>query len=86
MTNSQHLLNTVQQIQQIMESAENQLTESKRNEHVNDEEFTNAQIQLEEANMEIEKMMLSATHEQKDQLLRIQQQLHQLQNKMILGL
>ncbi|MDQ0255245.1 chromosome segregation ATPase [Evansella vedderi] len=86
MTEHSHLQSTVEQIQQIMENAEGQLTESKRNESGNAEEFTNAQMQLEEANMELERMIASATNEQRDQLFRLQQRLQHLQNKMILGI
>ncbi|MCD8510689.1 MAG: YtzC family protein [Bacillus sp. (in: Bacteria)] len=85
MVNSNNLENVMEQIQQVLEKAEDQLTESKRNESVNAEAYTNAQLQLEEANMELERMIASATRDQRDELFRLQQQLHQLQNRMILG-
>ncbi|MFA9556198.1 DUF2524 family protein [Evansella sp. AB-rgal1] len=86
MTNSNYLKGAVEEIENIMNVAEEQLSDSKRIKEGNPEEFTNAQLQLEEANMELEKMIASATHEQRDQLIRLQQQVHHLQNKMILGL
>lgn len=82
--NSNNLDSVVQQIEQVMEHAEGQLIESKRNESVNADAYTNAQLQLEEANMELGRMIASATREQRDELFRLQQQLHQLQNRMIL--
>ncbi|MBU9714643.1 DUF2524 family protein [Evansella tamaricis] len=86
MTNSDYLQGAVREIQHVMSIAEEQLTESHRVEPGDRDEFTKAQLQLEEANMELEKMLISATAEQRDQLHRLQQQLQHLQNRMILGL
>ncbi|ADU30185.1 DUF2524 family protein [Evansella cellulosilytica] len=86
MTNSNYLHGAVEQIQQVITNAEEQLLESKKVEHNNAEEYTSAQVELEEANMQLDRMIHSANPDQRDQLIRLQQQLHQLQNKMILGL
>ncbi|MBU9723897.1 MULTISPECIES: DUF2524 family protein [Bacillaceae] len=86
MTNSNYLQGAVQEIEHIMSNAEEQLNDSKRIQPGDAEAFTQAQVQLEQANMELEKMLLSSNAEQRDQLTRLQQQVHQLQNRMILGL
>ncbi|UCZ54828.1 YtzC family protein [Bacillus shivajii] len=86
MTNSSYLQGAINEIEHVMTNAEEQLTASKKVQPGDPNEFSEAQLQLEAANMELEKILRSATAEQRDQLLRLQQQVHQLQNRMILGL
>ena len=86
MTNFHYLEDAMKEIQHVMTYAEEQLIESKRVEPGNPDDFTNAQLQLEQANMEVETLLKSAAQEQRDDLFRLQQRIHQLQNKMILGL
>ncbi|WP_088035616.1 DUF2524 family protein [Evansella clarkii] len=85
MTNS-HITGAVKEITDVMAYAEEQLKESKRIQQSNPEEFTNAQMKLEEANMELDNLLRSASAEDRDELFRLQQRVHQLQNKMILGI
>lgn len=85
MTNSSYLKGAIDEIEHVMMNAEEQLAASKKVQPGDPNEFTEAQLQLEAANIELEKILNSATAEQRDQLIRLQQQIHQLQNRMILG-
>ncbi|WP_096188681.1 DUF2524 family protein [Evansella halocellulosilytica] len=85
MTNSSYLKGAIDEIEHVMMNAEEQLSASKKVQPGDPNEFTEAQLQLEAANIELEKILNSATAEQRDQLIRLQQQIHQLQNRMILG-
>ncbi|SDY88873.1 Protein of unknown function [Evansella caseinilytica] len=86
MVNSDDLQSTVEEIQETMTAAEEQLLEAQRQQPGDPEAFTKAQQQLEAANLELEKMIHSADREQRDQLQRLQQRVQQLQNRMILGM
>lgn len=55
-----------------------------KQEHYNDLEYTEAQMKLEDMVNELNKLTLSATDEQKEQLYRTRLQLQSLQNQMIL--
>ncbi len=77
---------TISEIRTVMEEAEAQLDNSKRVQPGDPVDFTEAQRHLQEVHLELEKLMISANAEQRDQLVRVEQQIHQLQNRMILGI
>lgn len=76
----------LQQVDEILQFAESQLNSAKQVQGGDEFKFDEAQQQLEQMNMQIERLLTSATREQRDQLFRAQQQVNQMQNKMILGL
>lgn len=76
----------MQQVDEILQYAEEQLNSAKQVQGGDDMKYDEAQQQLEEMNMKIERLLSSATPEQRDQLFRAQQQVNQMQNKMILGI
>lgn len=86
MTNFQNINETLADMEQVISHAEAQLIESKRQEPTNEESFTQSQMMLEEVNMQLEKMIQSTQIEQRDRLIRLQQRVQQLQNRMILGI
>ncbi len=59
------------------------MTASKQ-EHYNDNEYSEAQMMLENAVNELNKLSLSANDQQREQLYRMRLQLQTLQNNMIL--
>ncbi|TMW73548.1 DUF2524 family protein [Alteribacter natronophilus] len=73
-------------VREVMEEAQAQLDNMKRVNPSDPADFQAAQQHLEEVHLELEKLINSANPEQRDQLLRVEQQIHQLQNRMILGL
>lgn len=64
--------------------ADEQYTEAMRQEHYYDEEFSEAQQQLDASVVEIEKLLDSSNAQQREQLHRTRLKVQQLQNKMIL--
>jgi hypothetical protein len=76
----------LQQVDEILQFAEGQLNSAKQVQGGDELKFDEAQQQLEQVNMQIERLLTSATPEQRDQLFRAQQQVNQMQNKMILGI
>ncbi|WP_078553331.1 DUF2524 family protein [Bacillus alkalicellulosilyticus] len=74
----------VEKVSETIDYAQKQLDDFQRVEHGNSEEYTNAQLQLEEINQELDSIIRSATPEQREQLNRAQQRLRQMQNHMIL--
>ncbi|WNF38081.1 DUF2524 family protein [Bacillaceae bacterium IKA-2] len=76
----------LEKIDEILQLAEGELTSYKQVQGGDELKFDEAQQQLEQVNMQIERLLSSATPEQRDQLLRGQQQINQMQNKMILGI
>ncbi len=76
----------LQQVDEILQFAEEQLNSAKQVQGGDELKYDEAQQQLEELNMQIERILSSATPEQRDQLFRAQQQVNQMQNKMILGI
>lgn len=84
MTNYGQLNNTMEEIEKVLAFAEGQLTESMRQEFYNEDQYTQSQMMLEEVNIQLDKLINSVQKEQKNQLVRLQQRVHQLQNKMIL--
>ncbi|WP_112181687.1 MULTISPECIES: DUF2524 family protein [Paraliobacillus] len=67
-----------------LEEAKQQLDKANRNGYRIDNEYAEAQIELSNMDTEIEKMMLSANHQQKEQLHRIHLQVTDYWNDMIL--
>lgn len=77
---------TLEKIDEILQFAEGELNSYKQVQGGDELKFDEAQQQLEQVNMQIERLLSSATPEQRDQLFRGQQQINQMQNKMILGI
>ena len=85
MATRQSVEECIQHCQQALEYAANeQYIEGLKQEHYNDEEYTNAQQKLQDALAEVEKLSLSANDQQREQLHRMRLQLQHLQNEMIL--
>ena len=61
-----------------------QLEIANQQESYNTTEYTDAQIMLNQAYMELQKMMLSSNKQQKERLYRMQLQINRIQNDMIL--
>lgn len=76
----------LQKVDEILQFAEGELNSYKQVQGGDELKFDEAQQQLEQVNMQIERLLASATPEQRDQLFRGRQQVNQLQNKMILGI
>ncbi|MCT8138942.1 DUF2524 family protein [Anaerobacillus sp. CMMVII] len=76
----------LQRVDEILQFAESQLNSAKQVQGGDELKYDEAQQQLEQMNMQIERLLMSATPEQRDLLTRAQQQVHQMQNKMILGI
>jgi hypothetical protein len=74
----------IQQCEDVIRYAQDQLKESSLQEHYNNEDYTNALQQLEQTYQDIAKMAHSANGQQRDQLHRMRLQIQQLQNNMIL--
>lgn len=68
----------------ILRNAETQFSISSRQDNFNDENFTIAMKEVEEAYNDIAKMSLSADAQQREDLHRMRLQLQQLQNQMTL--
>ncbi|MBM7094600.1 MULTISPECIES: DUF2524 family protein [Alteribacter] len=86
MTNYNQMDQFITEIRTVMEEAETQLDNSRRVNPGDPADFADAQRHLQEVHLELEKMIRSANPEQRDQLIRVEQQIHQLQNRMILGM
>jgi polyhydroxyalkanoate synthesis regulator phasin len=70
---------------EVIKMAEEQLGLVNRQEpQTTEENYTNAQLQLEEAYSELERLSNSATPEQRYQIERTRQQLQQIQEQMVL--
>jgi len=74
----------IQQCEDVVRYAQDQLKESSLQEHYNNDDYTNALQQLEQTYQDIAKMAHSANGQQRDQLHRMRLQIQQLQNNMIL--
>lgn len=68
---------------QAMKCSQEQLELGMRQEHYNDMEYSNAQLQLEQASITLEKMMHNANSEQRERIDRTLSQLRHLQHQMI---
>ncbi|MED4561351.1 YtzC family protein [Bacillus altitudinis] len=76
----------VQKSTETLEFASEQFDLSSRQEHYNVEEFSKAQLMLEDAVNELEKLKDVANDQQKERLDRTRVQIQSLQNQMILGI
>jgi hypothetical protein len=74
----------IQQCEDVIRYAQDELKESSLQEHYNNDDYTNALQQLEQTYQDIAKMAHSANGQQRDQLHRMRLQIQQLQNNMIL--
>lgn len=74
----------LQQCMQAYDYAEEQLKIASKQEHYNDQEYSDAQMQLEDAVNALNKLWLSSNDQQREQLYRMRLQLQSLQNNMIL--
>lgn len=70
--------------EQTLEIAKQELDKANRNGYQMGEDYSNAQIELSSMDTEIEKMMLSANHQQREQLHRLHLQVTDYWNDMIL--
>ncbi|MFO1444244.1 YtzC family protein [Bacillus sp. Bva_UNVM-123] len=73
----------IQQCEDAIQFANDQLQEGRTQEHYNDVSYTEALQSLENAYNDLAKLALSANSEQREQLHRMRLQLQQLQNEMI---
>lgn len=73
----------IQQCEDAIQFANDQLQEGRTQEHFNDVGYTEALQSLENAYNDLAKLALSANSEQREQLHRMRLQLQQLQNEMI---
>ncbi|MGG5252612.1 YtzC family protein [Neobacillus sp. SM06] len=76
--------NLLQQCEDAIAYAEDQFKESSLQEHYNNDNYTAALQQLEEAYHDLAKMAHSANAQQREQLHRMRLQIQQLQNTLIL--
>ncbi|MFB3160891.1 YtzC family protein [Neobacillus sp. 179-J 1A1 HS] len=74
----------IQQCEDVIRYAQDQMKDSSLQEHYNNDDYTNALQQLEQTYQDIAKMAHSANGQQRDQLHRMRLQIQQLQNNMIL--
>ncbi|WP_163101161.1 YtzC family protein [Peribacillus alkalitolerans] len=74
--------NLVQNCEDVIRIAQEQYIEGSKQEHYNDEHFTQSQQLLESAIYEIQKMNDSCNGQQREQLARMKMQLMQLQSDM----
>lgn len=75
----------IQQCEDAIQFANDQLQEGRTQEHYNDIGYTEALQSLENAYNDLTKLALSANSEQREQLHRMRIQLQQLQNQMIIS-
>ncbi|QDP40925.1 DUF2524 family protein [Radiobacillus deserti] len=76
--------NLISKANQYIDQAEKELDITNRNGFHVDESYTTAQQKLNEVEQEIQKMMDSASHEQRDQLHRMHLRVSQYINDMVL--
>ncbi|WP_117149624.1 DUF2524 family protein [Paraliobacillus zengyii] len=84
MATRQSMDDLIEKAEQKLEVAKQQLDLANRNGYRIDNDYAEAQIDLSNMDTEIEKMMLSANHQQKEQLHRIHLQVTDYWNDMIL--
>ncbi|MGN1402669.1 MAG: YtzC family protein [Bacillus sp. (in: firmicutes)] len=63
--------------------ARDQYNEASRQEHFNEEEYTQCQQMLESAHADLEQLMNSSNGQQREQLYRMRAQLEEMQHNMI---
>ncbi|GGM36898.1 hypothetical protein GCM10011351_23830 [Paraliobacillus quinghaiensis] len=84
MATRQSMEELIAKAEQKLDVAKKQLDRVNRNGYEVDEAYTEAQIELSNMDSEIDKMMLSANHQQREQLHRLHLQVTDYWNDMIL--
>ncbi|MED1265988.1 YtzC family protein [Bacillus mycoides] len=84
MAERQSLEEYITQAEQAVEYAKEQLDQGMRQEHYNTMEYSDAQLQLEQAYNELQTMQQHANDEQREQLNRARMAIRQLQHQMII--
>lgn len=84
MTTRGSLEQYIHEAERVLKYAQEQLEIGKRQEHYNMMEYSNAQLQIEEAVGSLEKMEHNANEEQRDRIERTLIQLRNLQHEMII--
>ncbi|WP_100372758.1 DUF2524 family protein [Bacillus sp. FJAT-45037] len=84
MANRDQLDMCLEKAEATLMAAQKVFDDSRRVQPGTEEEYTNAQLMLEEMGEELDDLLRAATPQQRDQLNRKQQQLRQLQNHMII--
>ncbi|WP_163255517.1 YtzC family protein [Bacillus tropicus] len=84
MAERQSLESYITQAEQAVEYAKEQLDLGMRQEHYNTMEYSDAQLQLEQAYNDLQTMQQHANDEQREQLNRTRMAIRQLQHQMII--
>lgn len=84
MAERQSLESYITQAEQAVEYAKEQLDQGMRQEHYNTMEYSDAQLQLEQAYNDLQTMQQHANDEQREQLNRASMAIRQLQHQMII--
>ena len=84
MAERQSLESYITQAEQAVEYAKEQLDLGMRREHYNTMEYSDAQLQLEQAYNDLQTMQQHANDEQREQLNRARMAIRQLQHQMII--
>ncbi|MDA2272255.1 hypothetical protein CBR59_14480 [Bacillus thuringiensis] len=84
MAERQSLESYITQAEQAVEYAKEQLDQGIRQEHYNTMEYSDAQLQLEQAYNDLQTMQQHANDEQREQLNRARMAIRQLQHQMII--
>ena len=84
MAERQSLQACITQAEEAMEYAKEQLDIGRRQEHYNTMEYSDAQLQLEQAYNDIQTMQQHANDEQREELNRARIAVRQLQHQMII--
>ncbi|PEM83041.1 hypothetical protein CN639_22580 [Bacillus toyonensis] len=84
MAERQSLESYITQAEQAVEYAKEQLDIGMRQEHYNTMEYSDAQLQLEQAYNDLQTMQQHANDEQREQLNRARMAIRQLQHQMII--
>ncbi|UPJ15882.1 YtzC family protein [Bacillus cereus] len=84
MAERQSLESYITQAEQAVEYAKEQLDLGMRQEHYNTMEYSDAQLQLEQAYNNLQTMQQHANDEQREQLNRARMAIRQLQHQMII--
>ncbi|MED1601788.1 MULTISPECIES: YtzC family protein [Alkalihalophilus] len=84
MANREQMESCMEKAESVIEQVQKVFDDARRVQPGTDEEYTNAQMMLEEMSGELDDVLRAATPEQREALNRKQQQIRQLQNNMIL--
>ena len=84
MATRQSVENFLQECEDTIRYAHEQITTGRQQEHYNTEEYTEAQRRLEDTTTDLAHLALSCNGQQREQLHRMRLQLQQLQNDLIL--